>query len=86
MEDFPFDLSDHAITRIEQRNLNLQWVIAALKTPDLQEPHPKDAHCRIAYKAITEADGRVLKVVYNTSTDPIRVVTVHFDRRMRGKL
>jgi hypothetical protein len=86
VEDLNFTLSDHAMIRIEQRKLERQWVVATLKSPDLEEPHPQDADCRIAYKAIAEADGRVLKVVYNTSTDPIRVVTVHFDRRMRGKL
>lgn len=86
MEDLTFDLSDHALIRIRQRNLERQWIVATLENPDLEDPHPKDTDCRIAYKAIAEADGRVLKVVYNISTDPIRVVTVHFDRRMRGKL
>ena len=85
-EPFSYDLSDHARTRLAERKLDLQWVALTLKDPDLVEPHPQDANCRYAYRRIAEAEGRVLKVVYNASTEPWRIVTVHFDRRMRGRL
>lgn len=85
-EEFPYEISNHAQARLAERKINLQWVSTTLTAPMLVKPHPHDANCRCAYRTISEADGRVLKVVYNTATEPWRVITVHFDRRMRGKL
>jgi hypothetical protein len=31
-------------------------------------------------------DNRVLRVIYNKTVDPAAVITVYFDRRMKGKL
>ncbi|NMF82029.1 DUF4258 domain-containing protein [Nodosilinea sp. P-1105] len=84
--EFPYDLSDHAQRRLAGRQIDLQWVAFTLNEPALVEPHPEDATCRCAYRAIPDAEGRVLKVVYNATTEPWRIVTVHFDRRMRGRL
>jgi hypothetical protein len=85
-QSFPYELSDHAKTRLAERNLDLRWVTLTLMEPALRESHPNDADCQCAYRRIPEAEGRVLKVVYNAATEPWRVVTVHFDRRMRGRL
>ncbi|MGF1569818.1 MAG: DUF4258 domain-containing protein [Nodosilinea sp.] len=85
-QPFPYALSDHAKIRLAERKIDLQWVALTLTEPDLLEPHPEDADCQCAYRGIPEAGGRVLKVVYNTATNPWRVVTIHFDRRMRGRL
>jgi hypothetical protein len=35
---------------------------------------------------IDEFGARVLRVVVNPSAVPLRIVTVYFDRRMKGKL
>ncbi|MBD0267802.1 MAG: DUF4258 domain-containing protein [Cyanobacteria bacterium Co-bin8] len=85
-DNFPYKLSQHAKQRLTERKIELQWVIKTLAEPALVEPHPEDATCQCAYRAIPEVEGRILKVVYNTTTDPWRIVTVHFDRRMRGRL
>lgn len=85
-EEFPYEMSNHAQARLAERKIKLQWVKITLMAPMLVEPHPDDVDCQCAYKTISEANGRVLKVVYNTVTEPWRVITVHFDRRMRGKL
>ena len=39
-----------------------------------------------ALRRIPEYDDRILRVVYNETSEPWRVVTVFFDRTMRGKL
>ncbi len=85
-QPFPYGLSDHAKIRLAGRKIDLQWVVLTLMEPALLEPHPDDADCQCAYREIPEAEGRVLKVVYNTVIEPWRVVTVHFDQRMRGRL
>jgi hypothetical protein len=85
-EKFPYQLSDHVQKRIAERDIQLQWIITTMSKPALVKPHPDDPNCWYAYGVIPEAEGRVLKVVYNTLTQPWLIVTVHFDRRMRGKL
>ena len=38
------------------------------------------------YRSIPERDNRIVRVAVNTSVVPWRVVSVFFDRSMRGKL
>ena len=38
------------------------------------------------YRKIPEFGGRVLRVAVNTTVEPNRVVSVFFDRQMKGKL
>jgi hypothetical protein len=38
-----------------------------------------------AFVRIAERNNRVLRGVYNATIHPVRVVTVYFDRRLRGK-
>lgn len=85
-ETFPYDLSNHAKTRIVERKIDLQWIVLTMKAPALRESHPNDDDCQCVYRRIPAAEGRVLKVVYNAATKPWRIVTVHFDRRMRDRL
>jgi len=40
---------------------------------------------RHALARIAERGDRVLRVVYNASVNPPRVVTAYFDRRQRGR-
>ncbi len=35
---------------------------------------------------IVEYGNRVLRVVYNKDTEPIKLITVYFDRKMKGKI
>jgi Domain of unknown function (DUF4258) len=85
-DHFPYALSAHARERIGKRNIDLEWVRLTVSEPTLVKLHPNDSTCLQAYRVIPESDGKVLKVVYNATTDPWRIVTIHFDRSMRGKL
>jgi hypothetical protein len=55
-----------------------------LSAPERVEQHASDPALRHALARIPERDGRVLRVVYNASVNPPRVVTAYFDRRQRG--
>jgi hypothetical protein len=35
---------------------------------------------------IEEHGNRALRVVFNKSVNPVRIVTVYFDRKMKGRL
>jgi hypothetical protein len=57
------------------------WPTRKLKLPD-----PTDATLERRYRKIPEHENRVLRVVVNTMVAPERVVSVYFDRTMKGKL
>jgi hypothetical protein len=81
-----YQLSQHARRRIERRQIRPEWIVAALTNPDRVEPDALDPALRHALKKIEEMDNRVLRLVYNPSVEPPRIVSVYFDRSLRGKV
>jgi hypothetical protein len=80
-----YQLTDHAAGAMAEREIATTWVMAVLGKPDRIEPDRSDPALRHALGAIKEREGRVLRVVYNASLTPPRIVTVYFDRRQRGR-
>jgi hypothetical protein len=56
-----------------------------LAEPEWTEPDAAKPGVMHAFLRIAERNHRVLRVVYNRSVRPVRVITVYFDRRMRGR-
>ena len=81
-----FELSDHAAKRMDERKIEPHWVEMTLSEPDRQEQDRIDPAASHALKRIAAMDNRVLRVVYNTTTIPVRVISAYFDRRMKDKL
>lgn len=79
-------MSEHAQTTVRERDIKIEWIERALNAPDLVLPHEDDPTARYAFKRIPEFDNRALRVVYNAAENPIVIVTVYFDRTMKGKL
>ena len=79
-------LSQHAADVMREREIRQEWLEAALSAPALRQPHEADPVLSYALLPIAERDGRVLRVVYNHTIEPWKVVTVYFDRTMKGKL
>jgi hypothetical protein len=80
----PFELSAHAATVIAEREIEMAWLELAMTKPDRVEPHRFDPTLAHALVKIPECGDRVLRVVYNPSHSPPKVVTAYFDRRQRG--
>ena len=80
-----YELTDHAAAVIAERDIAITWVVRVLDKPDRIEADRFDAALKHALGRIAERDGRILRVVYNGSVNPPRIVTVYFDRRQRGK-
>ena len=80
------EFTSHAETVMLARSIAGQWVEAVLSSPERIEPHRDDPELKHALGRIPERAGRVLRVVYNDSVVPVRVVTVYFDRTQRNKL
>lgn len=86
MHDMDYTLSQHAADVMRERDIKQEWLDAALASPALRQPHEIDPALSYALLPIAERDGRVLRVVYNHTIEPWKVVTVYFDRTMKGRL
>jgi len=81
-----FEQTEHAKLRISDRQISLNWIEMTLRAPQKVELDSKDPDLRHALLAIGDYDNRVLRVIYNVKVTPNKVVSVYFDRKMRGKL
>lgn len=78
------DLSVHAHEMLEERQIDEAWIAFAIQGPEsIEQPGDGTVHYLVR---IAARDNRVLRVVVNPSTTPPRLVTVFFDRRMKGRL
>lgn len=85
MPDPIYELTAHAATVIAEREIEAEWIERVLERPERTEPDRADPSLLHALGRIKERGQRTLRVVYNPSVDPRRVVTAYFDRRERGK-
>jgi hypothetical protein len=81
-----YQLTQHARTVVAERNIPVEWMERALRSPALTEPSATDPTLESRFVRIPEHGDRVLRVVVNKQAVPERVVSVYFDRMMKGKL
>ncbi len=81
-----YEITKHARKALEEREIRIEWMERALSTPELILPDPEDATVERHFRRIPEYGNRVLRVAVNTAVEPKRVVSVFFDRTMKGKL
>ncbi len=81
-----YEMTKHARKALEEREILIEWMERALSAPELILPDPEDATVERHFRHIPEFGNRVLRVAVNTAVEPNRVVSVFFDRTMKGKL
>lgn len=81
-----FELTKHATRVLAEREIPIDWVERTLDEPELILPDPNDTAVERRFRRIPEFGGRVLRVAIKTTVEPKRVVSVFFDRKMKGKL
>ena len=81
-----YTLTTHAAFVLAERTIPLLWVARVLEHPERTEPDRTDPALTHALGRIPEFGGRVLRVIYNDTMVPKRIVTVYFDRTQRGTL
>ena len=81
-----FELTKHAQEAITEREILVEWIERTLDAPELTLPDPNDATVEPRFRRIPEFGNRVLRVAINTAVEPKRVVSVFFDRKMKGRL
>ena len=79
-KEFACQFTVHAVQMLAERRIQREWVERVLAEPDGVQA--KDDGTVHYVAAIVEHVGRVLRVVVNPSSEPPRVVTVFFDRRL----
>ncbi|MBV8226996.1 MAG: DUF4258 domain-containing protein [Verrucomicrobia bacterium] len=82
----PYDLSKHARDVISARQIELAWVEQVLDSPEVVEADRDDPELMHHVGRIKRHGDRALRVVFNKSVNPVRIVTVYFDRKMKGRL
>ena len=81
-----YTLTQHARDAMDKRNIPVEWMERVLAMPQVSEPDAVDPDLEHRLAAIPEHGNRILRVIVNTKIIPERVVTMYFDRNMRGKL
>ena len=79
----PYTLTAHAAFVLAERAIPLTWVVRILQQPERTEPDRVDPALVHVLGRVTEFGNRVLRVIYNDTTNPKRIVTVYFDRTQR---
>ena len=77
--------TQHAVARMAKRQLQREWVERVVAKPETIEDDEFDSELEHRLGKVPELANRVLRVIV-TKSDPMRVVTVHLDRRMKKKL
>ena len=80
------EYSQHAQDVMRERRIERSWVESAVSAPVLRTPDASDQDLERFYAPIQQNEGRILRVVVNTSSAPWRVITVFFDRGMRVRV
>ena len=81
-----YELTQHAQKVMAERGISIEWMERTLFQPELVLPDTENNVVERYFRKIPEFGGRVLRVVVNTKVEPVRVVSVFFDRTMKGKL
>jgi hypothetical protein len=69
-----------------ERYIQLAWLEKVLDSPELVEADRDDPELMHHVGRIEEHGNRALRVVFNNSASPVRIVTVYFDRKLKGRL
>ena len=81
-----YELTQHARDVLQERQIAVAWMERALGQPALSLPSQSDPAVESRFVRIPEYGNRVLRVVVNKQAVPERVVSVYFDRSMKGTL
>ena len=70
----------HALEALQRRAIDVEWVEQTLRDPQRRETDPTDLGVMRSFRAFSEADGRVLRVVHRSEQEDVVVITAFFDR------
>jgi hypothetical protein len=80
-----YEITAHGRIAIEARDIRPEWLERVLSTPERRAPDRADPILQHASGRIAENGDRYLRVIYNDSVTPWRIVTAYFDRGLRSE-
>lgn len=86
MNGMGLEYSWHALHMMALRDIPQEWVERTVARATLRTADAGDSELERFFGPIPEFGERVLRVVVNTKVTPWHVVSVFFDRSMRGRL
>ena len=81
----PYEFTQHARDRMVKRQVRQEWIERVIACPAGIEPDGTDAELEHRLGSVPELAGRVLRVIVSKS-EPMRVITMHLDRKPKGQL
>jgi hypothetical protein len=82
-----YQLTEHARESLRKRpSIRVEWVERVLLQPDRVEPDRTDPALEHRIGRIQESEERALRVIVKKASNPVRVITCYFDRKMRRQL
>ena len=81
-----YRLTQHARDAVAKRGIDAHWLDRVLDSPERVEADRTDPELEHWLGRIAECENRVLRVVVKPGVLPLLVITVYFDRNMRGEL
>lgn len=80
------EYTKHALDVMDERNIPVEWIERTVSDLALRLPDRDYPEVERFFRAVPEYGNRVLRVAVNTNVATWRVVSVFFDRGMRGRL
>ena len=81
-----YTISKHAQLVMEVRNIKNEWLNQVFLNPEHKEQDTFDPTVTRLFGKVVENGNRVLRVSVNFNKQPPMIVSVHFDRAMKGKI
>ena len=75
----------HALAVMLERQIEADWVIRAVTSPQWREPDPGGPEVTRCFLALPERAGRYLRVACVETAAEIRILSAFLDRRARPK-
>ena len=77
--------TEHARQRMIKRQLQQEWIERVVASPASIEPDESDPELEHRFGCIPELADRVLRFIVSRA-EPMRVITMHLDRKLKGLL
>ena len=80
-------MTEHAQESLRKRSrIRIEWMEQVIQEPEKVEPDRVDSELEHRLGRVQAYGNRVLRVVVKKGTNPLRIITFYFDRKMRNQL
>jgi hypothetical protein len=73
-------LTRHARERVDAGEIKEEWIAVTVLAPTLTQRDARRPNITLAFRAIPESGGRILRVAFRAEGTDVAIVTAFFDR------